>query len=82
VLLFTDGHANVALRGNGRRNSERIERQKTIEGEIFQVGMELKKARVSLVVVDTQSGFGSDVDTRRVAEILSARFVRLHEGAG
>jgi len=82
VLLFTDGHANVALRGNAQGNSERIERQKIIEGEIVQVGMELKKARVSLVVVDTESGFAADVDTRRVAEILSARFVRLHENAG
>lgn len=82
VLLFTDGHANVALRGNAQGNSERMERQKIIEGEIVQVGMELKKARASLVVVDTQSGFVSDVDTRRVAEILSARFVRLRENAG
>ena len=79
VLLFTDGHANVALRGNADGNSERIERQKMIEGEMVQLGVELKKARVSLAVVDTQSGFGSDVDTRRVAEVLDARFVRLHE---
>jgi magnesium chelatase subunit D len=79
VLLFTDGHANVALRGDASGNSERIVRQKMIEGEMIQLGVELKKARVSLVVVDTQSGFGSDVDTRRVAEVLGARFVRLHE---
>ena len=82
VLLFTDGHANVALRGNADGNSERIERQKMIEGEMVQLGVELKKARVSLAVVDTQSGFGSDVDTRRLAEILGTRFVRLHENAG
>ena len=82
VLLFTDGHANVALRGNAHTNSDRIERQKMIEGEMIQVGVEFKKARVNLVVVDMQSGFGSDVDARRVAEILSARFVRLHENHG
>jgi magnesium chelatase subunit D len=82
VLLFTDGHANVALRGNPGGNSERIERQKMIEGEMIQVGVEFKKARVNLVVVDTQSGFGSDVDARRVAEILRARLVRLHENNG
>jgi magnesium chelatase subunit D len=82
LLLFTDGHANVALRGNAGGNSERIERQKMIEGEMVQLGVELKKSRVGLVVVDTQTGFVSDVDTRRVAEILSARFVRLHENAG
>ena len=82
LLLFTDGHANVALRGNAGGNSERIERQKVIEAEMVQVGVEFKKARVSLVVVDTQSRFESDVDTRHVAEILSARFVRLQENAG
>ena len=82
VLLFTDGHANVGLRGNTPGNGQRIDRQKVIEAEMVQLGVEFKKARVSLVVVDTQSGFESDVDTRHVSEILSARFVRLHENAG
>jgi Mg-chelatase subunit ChlD len=75
MLLFTDGHANVSLRGNG--NGERALRQQLIESEIAQMGEALKKVRVSLTLVDTQSGFVSDDDSRRVAEVLGADFIRL-----
>jgi len=75
VLLFTDGHANVSLRNNG--NDERALRQQMIEAELAQLGASLKKARASVAVVDTQSGFNSDVDTRRVADMLGACLVRL-----
>jgi magnesium chelatase subunit D len=75
ALLFTDGRPNVTLRSE--RHRERASREKAIEAEIRQLGVELKKARVTLAVVDTQSGFLSDLDTTHVAEVLGARFVRL-----
>ena len=75
ALLFTDGRPNVTLRGE--RHRERASREKLIEAEITQLGVELKKARVTLAVVDTQGGFSPDLDTRHVAEVLGARFVRL-----
>ena len=75
ALLFTDGRPNVTLRDE--RHRERASREKLIEAEITQLGVELKKARVTLAVVDTQGGFLSDFDTRHVAEVLGARLVRL-----
>jgi Mg-chelatase subunit ChlD len=75
ALLFTDGRSNVTLRGE--RHRERESRQKLIDAEITQLGAELKKARVTLAVVDTQGGFSPDLDSRHIAEVLGARFVRL-----
>jgi len=75
ALLFTDGHPNVTLRGDVHR--ERASRQMLIEAEITHLGLELKKALVTLAVVDTQGGFSSDVDTRHIAEVLGAHFVRM-----
>jgi len=75
ALLFTDGRPNVTLRGE--RHRERASREEVIEAEITQLGVELKKARVTLAVVDTQGGFSSELDTRHIAEVLGARFVRL-----
>ncbi len=75
ALLFTDGHPNVTLRGDVHR--ERASRQMLIEAEITHLGLELKKALVTLAVVDTQGAFSSDVDTRHIAEVLGAHFVRL-----
>jgi magnesium chelatase subunit D len=75
ALFFTDGRPNVTLRGELHR--ERASRQMLIEAEITQLGAELKKARVTLAVVDTQGGSSPDLDTRHVAEVLGARFVRL-----
>jgi magnesium chelatase subunit D len=77
ALLFTDAHPNVTLRDE--RHRERASRQDVIETEIRQLGKELKKARVTLAVVDTQRGFSSGADTRdtrHLAEVLGARFVR------
>jgi len=75
ALLFTDGHPNVTLRGDVHH--ERASRQMLIEAEITHLGLELKKALVTLAVVDTQGAFSSDVDTRHIAEVLGAHFVRL-----
>jgi magnesium chelatase subunit D len=75
VLLFTDGHPNVTL--HGVKHRERASRQEMIETEIRQLGVELKKAHVTLALVDTQSGFSSELDTRHVAGVLGAGFVRL-----
>ena len=74
VLLFTDGRSNVPLR---RRNNIRALRQQTIEGEIMELDTQLQKARATVVVVDTQRQFESNEETRRLAEILHARFVKI-----
>ena len=75
ALVFTDGRPNVTLRGETHRESS--SRQMLIEAEITQLGVELKKARVTLAVVDTQGGFSSDLDTRHIAKVLGARFISL-----
>jgi len=72
-LLFTDGHANVPLHSNG--NSESVLRQQIIESELTQLGAALKKAGVSLTLVDTQRGYSIDSDTKRLAEVLRAHVV-------
>jgi magnesium chelatase subunit D len=75
VLLFTDGRSNVPLRRNGLH--ARAFRQLKIEGELRELNVALKRTRARVVVVDTQKEFESSEETRRLAEILRARFVKL-----
>jgi magnesium chelatase subunit D len=70
LLLFTDGHANVAVGGNGRAN-----RRAVIEKEVAQLALELRGADVRTVVVDTQNAFISNGDARALAEKLGAGYV-------
>src|SRR5687767_7101262 len=75
VLLFTDGRSNVPLRRNGL--NVRAQRHLKIEGEIRELMLELKQSRAHVVVVDTQKEFESSQETRRLAQILQAQFVKL-----
>jgi len=75
VLLFTDGRSNVPLRRKG--GNLRVLRQLKIEAELRELKLALKKTRARVVVVDTQKEFESSADTRRLAELLQARFVKL-----
>ncbi len=79
VLLFTDGRSNVPLRRNGL--NVRAFRQMKIEGELIELNVALKRTRARVVVVDTQKEFESSAETRRLAEILHARFVKIAPAA-
>lgn len=75
VLLFTDGRSNVPLRRKGL--NVRVLRQMKIETELRELGFEIKKLRAHVVVVDTQKEFESSQDTRKLAQLLQAQFVKL-----
>jgi magnesium chelatase subunit D len=75
VLLFTDGRSNVPLRRNGL--NVRALRHLKIEAELRELTMALRKTRARVIVVDTQKEFESSEETRRLAEILQAQFVKL-----
>jgi magnesium chelatase subunit D len=75
VLLFTDGRSNVPLRRNGL--NVRALRHLKIEGELRELSAALKKTRARVIVVDTQKEFESSEETRRLAQILQAQFVKL-----
>ncbi|HEY0729359.1 MAG TPA: VWA domain-containing protein, partial [Pyrinomonadaceae bacterium] len=75
VLLFTDGRSNVPLRRNGL--NVRAMRHLKIEAELRELNFALRKTRARVIVVDTQKEFESSEETRRLAEILQAQFVKL-----
>jgi len=75
LLLFTDGHANVALSETGKKH--RALRQVLIEDEVRRLSEALQKTRTRVVVVDVQREFESSEESRRLANILRARFVKL-----
>ena len=77
VLLFTDGHSNVPLRRGGL--NLRAFRQVKIESELRELTVALNRTRARVVVVDTQKEFESSADTRRLAHILNARFIKLNQ---
>ena len=74
VLLFTDGRSNVPLRRGGL--NLRAFRNVKIESELRELTVALNRTRAQVVVVDTQREFESSEDTRRLAGILRARFVK------
>ncbi|HWN11695.1 MAG TPA: magnesium chelatase ATPase subunit I [Pyrinomonadaceae bacterium] len=73
LLVFTDGGANVPLQAAPR---DKVLRQGIIDKEIARLGVELKRAGVSCVLVDTQQAFRVS-DTSRIAETLGARLIKL-----
>ena len=75
LLLFTDGHANVALSQHGKKH--RALRQEVIEDEVLRLSLSLHQTRCRVIVVDVQREFESSEESRRLAEILRARFVKL-----
>jgi magnesium chelatase subunit D len=79
VLLFTDGRSNVPLRRGGL--NLRAFRQVKIESELRELTVALKRTKTRVVVVDTQKEFESSEETRRLAHILNAGFVKLKASA-
>ncbi len=75
VLLFTDGRSNVPLRRKGL--NVRVLRQLKIESELRELSREIKRLKAKVVVVDTQKEFESSQETRRLAQVLQAQFVKL-----
>lgn len=75
VLLFTDGRSNVPIRRNVM--NVRVLRKMRIESELHELAIEFKKIRTHVVVVDTQKEFESSQETKRLAQILQAQFVKL-----
>ena len=75
VLLFTDGRSNVPLRRDGL--NVRALRHLKIAGELRELHAVLKKTQARVIVVDTQKEFESSEETRRLAHILQAQFVKL-----
>ena len=75
VLLFTDGHSNVPLRRGGL--NLRAFRQVKIESELRELTVGLRRMKTRVVVVDTQKEFESSEETRRLAKILNAGFVKV-----
>jgi magnesium chelatase ATPase subunit I len=78
VLLFTDGRSNVPLRRGGL--NLRAHRQVKIESELRELTVALTRTKARVVVVDTQKEFESAEETRRLAGILRARFVKIAPG--
>jgi magnesium chelatase subunit D len=75
VLLFTDGRSNVPLRRGGL--NLRAYRQVKIESELRELTVALTRTKARVVVVDTQKEFESAEETRRLAGILRAGFVKV-----
>lgn len=75
VLLFTDGRSNVPLRRGGL--NLRAYRQIKIESELRELTVALTRTKARVVVVDTQKEFESAEETRRLAWILRAGFVKI-----
>ncbi len=75
VLLFTDGRSNVPLRRGGL--NLRAFRQVKIESELRELTVPLARTKARVVVVDTQKEFESAEETRRLAWILRAEFVKI-----
>src|SRR5215208_3704275 len=78
VLLFTDGRSNVPLRRGGL--NLRAFRQVKIESELRELTVALNRTKARVVVVDTQKEFEPSEETRRLASILNARFVKVVPG--
>jgi Mg-chelatase subunit ChlD len=52
-------------------------RQVKIESELRELTVALRRTKARVVVVDTQKEFESAEETRRLASILNARFVKV-----
>ncbi len=75
LLLFTDGRANVSLRVDERLN--RATRQREIESELEGLGMALRQADVTTIVVDTQNRFTSGGEGQKLAGMIKGGYVYL-----
>lgn len=75
LLVFTDGGANVPLRGT--ETTDRVSRRNLIDIEVKRLGGEMRKAGIAPVIVDTQNSFIANDDALALAENLGARYLRV-----
>jgi len=75
VLLFTDGRANVPA--NFSATNDRVKRQSAIAKELAVLRAAFAKARIKLIVVDTQHSFVSNREALNLAERLGASYTPL-----
>jgi magnesium chelatase subunit D len=75
LFLFTDGRANTPMNANARSN--KALRRQVIQQELEQLGAALKSAKVSTVVIDTQSGYTSNGEGRALATALYGQYIFL-----
>jgi magnesium chelatase subunit D len=75
LFIFTDGRANIPMKAEAV--ADKAQRRETIRREIEAVGRALASAQVSMVVVDTQTGFTSSGEGRALADTLGAHYVSL-----
>ena len=79
LYIFTDGRANIPMKAVAV--ADKAQRRETIRREIEAAGRALTSAQVSIVVVDTQSGFASNGEGRALADTLGAHYVSLPASA-
>ena len=72
ALLFTDGNGNVPL-----NNSKTVPRGAAVSKEVKLLAAELRALHLALVVVDTKREYESSDQTRLLAELLGADWVRV-----
>lgn len=75
LFLFTDGRANIAIKTNAP--TDKALRRQAIRQELEQLGAALKRRQVSIVVVDTQTGFTSNGEGQGLAAALCGHYMLL-----
>ena len=79
LLLFTDGHANVPLRGSS--NKDRAARDRQIAIEIVRLGAALRALGIRPAVVGAQNNLPGKNDARSLAERLGAQYLEVSKVA-
>jgi magnesium chelatase subunit D len=77
MVLFTDGGANVPLNWNSRDDRKR--RQDVVAAELTALGIELKKAELRTIVVDTEERNGLGGAANALATRLNAELLKRSE---
>ncbi len=75
LLIFTDGRANVPLKGP-TSDTRRIA-QLQIAGELMQLGALLRRSNLTTVIVDTRQRFVADDEGARLAHALGGTYLPL-----
>jgi magnesium chelatase subunit D len=75
LIIFTDGRANVGLQVE--QSAERNIRNKTIKDELQQLGVTLKSANITSLVMDTKPKFAAGGEARKLAEMINANYCYL-----
>jgi magnesium chelatase subunit D len=75
LFLFTDGRANISMKASAA--VDKTLRRQAIRQELEQLGAALKSRQVSTVVVDTQTGYTSNGEGRKLAAALRSHYMFL-----